>query len=159
MERNIIVETYLNLFILIIVSFMSFNRDTLTKEEREFLEYKGRVSQEFIIKHLENGLDFHNAVITEAQESISSYHNWIHNNIKDEDKHKFEEFNKIQINYQGSDLTDYEKKIFDKLPDIGKWQCGNYSRMWRALEEADESLMEFVYNEVNYLSNPKIGTS
>jgi hypothetical protein len=31
--------------------------------------------------------------------------------------------------------------------------------MWRALEEADESLMEFVYNEVNYLSNPKIGTS
>ena len=52
-----------------------------------------------------------------------------------------------------------KKKIFDKLPDIGKWQCGNYSRMWRALEEADESLMEFVHHEVNYLSNPEIGTS
>ena len=89
---------------------MSFNKDTLTKEEMKFVEYKSEVSQEHILKHLENGLDFHNAVITEAQESLTSYHNWILNNIKDEDKHKFEEFNTIQINYQGSDLTEYEKK-------------------------------------------------
>ena len=133
---------------------MSFTIDNLTEEETEFLNYRGEVTKEHIVKHLENGLDFDNAVITEAQESLTSYHNWVQNNIKDEDKHKFNEFDNIELTYHGENLTVYEKTLFDKLPNIGKWQCGNYSRMWRALEEAEECLMEFVYHEVNYLCNP-----
>jgi len=133
-----------------VVSDIHSSMDTLTKDELEFLDYKSGLSRERILKHLKH-LDFNNAVITEAQESLTSYHNWVGTNIKDEDKPKFEEFNKINLNYHGCDLSPYEKKIFDKLPDIGKWHCGTNSRMWRAIEEAEESLMEFVHNEVNYL--------
>jgi hypothetical protein len=130
---------------------MSFTIGNLTEEEKEFLNYKGEFSKEHIVKHLENGLDFDNAVITEAQESLTSYHNWVQNNIKDEDKHKLNEFDNIPLTYHGTDLNEFEKDIFNRLPNIGKWQWSNYSRIWRALEEADECLMEFVYHEANYL--------
>ena len=60
---------------------------------------------------------------------------------------------KLRIN------DEFEKDIFDRLPNIGKWQWSNYSRIWRALEEADECLMEFVYHEANYLCQPPDNTT
>ena len=125
--------------------------NSLTEDEKEFLEYKDEHSRGKIIKHVENGLHFDKAVIKEAGESLISYYEWIRNNIKDEDKYKLNDFDNIPLIYHGNDLNEFEKNIFDRLPNIGKWQWGNYSRIWRALEEADECLMEFVYHEVNYL--------
>jgi hypothetical protein len=127
----------------------------LTSDESEFLKYKSEPTRSRILKHIENGLNFDHAVITEAQESLTSYYDWVKNNIKDEDRNKFNEWSLDHVtNYTGDNLTPYEKSIFDKLPDIGKWQCGNYPRMWRAIEEADESLVEFIHNELNYLCQP-----
>ena len=60
-------------------------------------------------------------------------------------------FDNIPLTYHGNDLNEFEKNIFDRLPNIGKWQWSNYTRIWRGLEEADECLMEFVYHEANYL--------
>jgi len=126
----------------------------LTQSEKDFLEYRHETTRERIIKLLENGLSFDKAVIKEAGESLISYYDWIRNNIKDEDKHKLNDFDNIPLTYHGTDLNPFEKDIFDRLPNIGKWQWSNYSRIWRALEEADECLMEFVYHEANYLCQP-----
>ena len=128
--------------------------NSLTPDEKEFLEYKDEHSRSRIIKYVENGLPFEKAVIKEAGESLISYYEYIRNNIKDEDKHKLNEFDNIPLTYHGEDLNDFEKDIFERLPNIGKWQWSNYSRIWRALEEADECLMEFVYHEANYLCQP-----
>ena len=125
--------------------------DHLTQSEKDFLQYKDEHSRSRIIKYVENGLPFDKAVIKEAGESLISYYDWIRNNIRDIDKHKLNEFDNIPLTYHGEDLNDFEKDIFDRLPNIGKWQWSNYSRVWRALEEADECLMEFVYHEANYL--------
>ena len=125
--------------------------NSLTQSEKDFLQYKDENSRSRIIKYVENGLPFDKAVIKEAGESLISYYNWILNNIRDEDKHKLKDFDDIPLTYKGEDLDDFEKDIFDRLPNIGKWQWGNYSRVWRALEEADQCLMEFVHHEVNYL--------
>lgn len=125
--------------------------NSLIPDEKEFLEYKDEHSRSRIIKYIENGLPFEKAVIKEAGESLISYYEYIRNNIKDEDKHKLNEFDNIPLTYHGEDLNDFEKDIFERLPNIGKWQWSNYSRIWRALEEADECLMEFVYHEANYL--------
>ena len=123
----------------------------LTQSEKDFLQYKDEHSRSRIIKYVENDLPFDKAVIKEGGESLISYYNWILNNIRDIDKHKLNEFDNIPLTYKGEDLNDFEKDIFDRLPNIGKWQWSNYSRVWRALEEADECLMEFVYHEANYL--------
>jgi len=125
--------------------------NSLSQSEKDFLEYKDEHSRGRIVNHVENGLTFDKAVIKEAGESLISYYDWIRNNIKDEDKYKLNEFDDIPLTYKGEDLNPFEKDIFDRLPNIGKWQWSNYSRIWRALEEADQCLMEFVYNEVNYL--------
>lgn len=131
---------------------MEFNIETLDEQEKEFLKYKCEVTKEKIIKHIQNGLSFEDAVITEASESLVSYYNWVVDNAKDEDKDKVYDWNKGNTtSYTGEDLNEYQKKLFDTLPNIGKWQVGNYSRMWRALEEADECLMEFIHHELNYL--------
>ena len=136
---------------------MEFNIETLDEQEKEFLKYKCEVTKEKIIKHIQNGLSFEDAVITEASESLVSYYNWVVDNAKDEDKDKVYDWNKGNAtSYTGEDLNEYQKKLFDTLPNIGKWQVGNYSRMWRALEEADECLMEFIHHELNYLCNPNI---
>ena len=84
-------------------------------------------------------------------ENLINHYEYIRNNLKDIDKHKLNEFDNIPLTYHGTDLNEFEKDIFDRLPNIGKWQWSNYSRIWRALEEADECLMEFVYHEANYL--------
>ena len=133
--------------------------NSLTEDEKEFLEYRPETTRERIIKLLDNGLPFDKAVIKEAGESLISYYEWIRNNIKDEDKHKLNDFDNIPLTYHGTDLNEFEKNIFDRLPNIGKWQWGNYSRIWRALEEADECLMEFVYHEANYLCQPPDNTT
>ena len=125
--------------------------NSLTQSEKDFLEYKDEHSRSRIIKYVENGLSFDKAVIKEAGEGLISYYDWIRNNIKDEDKHKLNEFDDISLTYHGNDLNPFEKDIFNRLPNIGKWQWGNYSRVWRALEEADQCLMEFVHHEINYL--------
>jgi len=132
--------------------------NSLTQSEKYFLEYRHETTRERIIKLLENGLPFDKAVIKEAGESLISYYDWIRNNIKDEDKHKLNDFDNIPLTYHGNDLNPFEKDIFDRLPNIGKWQWSNYSRTWRALEEADECLMEFVYHEANYLCQPPDNT-
>ncbi len=133
--------------------------NSLTDSEKDFLEYKDEYSRGRIIKYLENGLPFEKSVIKEAGESLISYYNWILNNIRDEDKHKLNEFDNIPLTYHGEDLNDFEKDIFDRLPNIGKWQWSNYSRIWRSLEEADECLMEFVHHEINYLCQAPINNS
>jgi len=133
--------------------------NSLTQSEKDFLEYRHETTRERIIKLLENGLSFDKAVIKEAGESLISYYNWIRNNIKDEDKHKLNDFDNIPLTYHGTDLNPFEKDIFDRLPNIGKWQWSNYTRVWRALEEADECLMEFVYHEANYLCQPPINNT
>ena len=124
----------------------------LTSDESEFLNYKGEHAKPIILNHMKSGLNFSDAVITEAQESLTSYYNWVKNNIKDEDRNRFNEWSLDHVtNYTGDNLTEYEKSLFDKLPDVGKWQVGNYGRMWRALEEAEECLIEFIHHEANYL--------
>lgn len=134
---------------------MSFNLNNLSESERNFLQYKNEISRREIMKYLENGLSFSEAIITEGQESICSYYNWVKNNVKDEDKYKIDNWdNEYSTNYTGQDLNEYEKKIFDKLPNIGKWQVSNYSRMWRGLDEAEECIYEFIYHELNYLWIP-----
>ena len=129
--------------------------DNLTEAELNFYNNKGEVSKEEILKHLNNGLSFSDAVVTEASESLVSYYNWVMNNAKDEDKYKVKDWDiRHETNYTGGDLTDYEKTLFETLPNVGKWQVGNYSQMWRGLEEADECLVEFIHHELDYLSNP-----
>ena len=133
---------------------MSFNIDDLTPDELDFYNRKNPVSKNEILKHLNNGKSFSDAVVTEASESLVSYYNWIKDNVKDEDKYKVTDYYNIhRTNYRGDDLTQYEKELFDTLPNIGKWQVGNYSRMWRGLEEADECLIEFIYHELDYLNS------
>ena len=133
---------------------MSFNIDDLTPDELDFYNRKNPVSKREILKHLNNGKSFSDAVVTEASESLVSYYNWIKDNVKDEDKYKVTDYDNIHMtNYRGDDLTQYEKELFDTLPNVGKWQVGNYSRMWRGLEEADECLMEFIYHELDYLNS------
>lgn len=133
--------------------------NSLTQDEKEFLEYRHETTRGRIFKLLENGLSFDKAVIKEAGESLISYYDWIRNNIRDIDKHKLNEFDNIPLTYQGADLNEFEKNIFDRLPNIGKWQWSNYSRVWRALEEAEQCIMEFVYHEVNYLCQPPNNTT
>ena len=129
--------------------------DNLTEDELYFYNNKGEVSKEEILKHLNNGLSFSDAVVTEASESLVSYYNWVMNNAKDEDKYKVKDWDiRHETNYTGGNLTEYEKTLFETLPNVGKWQVGNYSRMWRGLEEADECLVEFIHHELDYLSNP-----
>ncbi len=129
--------------------------DNLTEAELNFYNNKGEVSKEEILKHLNNGLSFSDAVVTEASESLVSYYNWVMNNAKDEDKYKVKDWDiRHETNYTGGNLTEYEKTLFETLPNVGKWQVGNYSRMWRGLEEADECLVEFIHHELDYLSNP-----
>ena len=129
--------------------------DNLTDEECSFFISKGEVDQQKIMEHFNTGKSFHDSVLTVAQESLVSYYEWVKNNVTDEDKYKVDDWdNHHQTNYEGENLTEYEKQLFDKLPNVGKWQVGNYSRMWRALEEAEECLMEFVYHELDYLNNP-----
>jgi len=125
--------------------------DNLSQSEKDFLEFKHETTKNRILNYLETGLTFDKAVIKEAGESLISYYEYIRNNLKDIDKHKLNEFDNIPLTYHGTDLNEFEKDIFDRLPNIGKWQWSNYSRIWRALEEADECLMEFVYHEANYL--------
>jgi len=128
--------------------------DNLTEAELNFYNNKGEVSKEEILKHLNNGLSFSDAVVTEASESLVSYYNWVMNNAKDEDKYKVKDWDiRHETNYTGGNLTEYEKTLFETLPNVGKWQVGNYSRMWRGLEEADECLVEFIHHELDYLSN------
>ena len=129
--------------------------DNLTEAELNFYNNKGGVSKEEILKHLNNGLSFSDAVVTEASESLVSYYNWVMNNAKDEDKYKVKDWDiRHETNYTGGNLTEYEKTLFETLPNVGKWQVGNYSQMWRGLEEADECLVEFIHHELDYLSNP-----
>ena len=131
------------------------NMDNLTEAELNYYNNKGEVSKEEILKHLNNGLSFSDAVVTEASESLVSYYNWVMNNAKDEDKYKVKDWDiRHETNYTGGNLTEYEKTLFETLPNVGKWQVGNYSRMWRGLEEADECLVEFIHHELDYLSNP-----
>ena len=131
--------------------------DNLTEDELDFYNNKGEVTKEKILKHLNNGLSFSDAVVTEASESLVSYYNWLMNNAKDEDKYKVKDWDiRHETNYTGGDLTDYEKTLFETLPNVGKWQVGNYSRMWRGLEEADDCLVEFIHHELDYLCNPNI---
>ncbi len=125
--------------------------DNLSQSEKDFLEFKHETTKNRILNYLETGLTFDKAVIKEAGESLISYYEYIRNNLKDIDKHKLNEFDNIPLTYHGTDLNEFEKDIFNRLPNIGKWQWSNYSRIWRALEEADECLMEFVYHEANYL--------
>lgn len=133
---------------------MSFNIDDLTPDELDFYNRKNPVSKRDILKHLNNGKSFSDAVVTEASESLVSYYNWIKDNVKDEDKYKVTDYDNIhRTNYRGDNLTQYEKELFDTLPNIGKWQVENYGRMWRGLEEADECLMEFIYHELDYLNS------
>ena len=129
--------------------------DNLTDEECSFFTSKGEVDQQKIMEHFNTGKSFHDSVLTAAQESLVSYYEWVKNNVKDEDKCSVDDWdNHHQTNYEGENLTEYEKQLFDKLPNVGKWQVGNYCRMWRALEEAEQCLMEFVYHELDYLNNP-----
>ena len=125
--------------------------DNLSQSEKDFLEFKQETTKNRILNYLETGLTFDKAVIKEAGESLISDYEYIRNNLKDIDKHKLNEFDNIPLTYHGTDLNEFEKDIFNRLPNIGKWQWSNYSRIWRALEEADECLMEFVYHEANYL--------
>jgi len=131
--------------------------DNLTEDELDFYNNKGEVTKEKILKHLNNGLSFDDAIVTEASESLVSYYNWVMNNAKDTDKYKVKDWDiRHETNYTGGNLTEYEKTLFETLPNVGKWQVGNYSRMWRGLEEADECLVEFIHHELNYLCNPNI---
>ena len=132
---------------------MSFNIDDLTPDELYFYNLKNENTKRGILKHLNDGKSFSDAVVTEASESLISYYNWIKDNIKNEDKYKIIDFeNRHRTDYNGDNLTEYEKELFDTLPNVGKCQVGNYSRMWRGLEEAYECLMEFTHHELDYLN-------
>ena len=131
---------------------MSFNINNLTPDELNFYNLKNENTKNRILKHLNDGKSFSDSVVTEASESLVSYYNWIKNNVKDIDKYKITDFDdSYKTEYNGDNLTEYEKELFDTLPNVGKWQVGNYSRMWRGLEEADLCLMEFIHNELDYL--------
>ena len=133
---------------------MSFDLNSLTEDQQSFYNHKQPISQRGILKYLNNGLTFENAIVSEATDSLVSYYTWVKNNIKDTDKYKLDNWDDLhQTNYTGGNLTEYQKRLFDTLPNVGKWQVGNYSRMWRGLQEAEECLMEFVYHEVDYLVN------
>ena len=126
--------------------------DDLTPDELDFYNRKNPVSKEQILKHLNEGKSFNDAIVTEASESLVSYYNWIKNNVKDTDKYKIIEFDDLyKINYNEDNLTEYEKELFNNLPNVGKYQVGFYDQMWRGLQEADECLIEFVYHEIYYL--------
>jgi len=132
---------------------MSFNINNLTPEELYIYNLKNENTKREILKHLNDGKSFSDAVVTEASESLISYYNWIKDNVKNEDKYKMIDFeNRHRTDYNGDNLTQYEKELFNTLPNVGKWQVGNYSKMWRGLEEADECLMEFTYHELDYLN-------
>ena len=131
---------------------MSFNMDDLTPDELVFYNRKNAISKEQILKHLNEGKSFNDAIVTEASESLISYYNWIKDNVKNEDKYKIIEFDDLyKTNYNEDNLTEYEKELFNKLPNVGKFQVTGYNRMWRGLQEADECLVEFVYYELDYL--------
>ena len=133
---------------------MSFDLNTLPENELSFYNSKHPYAQNEILKHLNDGLCFDEAVIKEACESLVSYYDWVKNNIKDTDKYKLDDWDDLHYtNYTGDNLTEFQKQLFDTLPNVGKWQVGNYSRMWRGLQEAEECLMEFVYHEVDYLNH------
>ena len=133
---------------------MSFDLNTLPENELSFYNSKHPYAQNEILKHLNDGLSFDEAVIKEACESLVSYYGWVKNNIKDTDKYKLDDWDDLHYtNYTGDNLSEFQKQLFDTLPNVGKWQVGNYSRMWRGLQEAEECLMEFVYHEVDYLNH------
>lgn len=133
---------------------MNFDLSILPDDQLEFYNHKHPMSQREILKYLNNGLSFENAVASEATDSLVSYYNWVKNNIKDTDKYKLDEWDEAhKTGYTGEGLNDCQKQLFDTLPNVGKWQVSNYSRMWRALQEAEECLAEFVYHEVDYLVN------
>ena len=89
---------------------MSFNIDDLTPDELDFYNRKNPVSKREILKHLNNGKSFSDAVVTEASESLISYYNWIKDNVKNEDKYKMIDFeNRHRTDYNGDNLTQYEK--------------------------------------------------
>tara|TARA_R110002074_G_scaffold161974_1_gene320426 strand:- start:1674 stop:2084 length:411 start_codon:yes stop_codon:yes gene_type:complete len=134
---------------------MTFNLDNLSSEESTFYNGQLEFNRRDILQHLNTGLSFYHSVLTEKQESLTLYYEWIKNNVKDLDKYKVTDFdNRHRTNYTGGNLTQYEKNLFEKLPNVGKWQVGNYSRMLRGLQEAHESLYEFMFQELNYLSQP-----
>ena len=133
---------------------MSFDLNTLPEDQLRFYNSKHPYAQNEILKHLNDGLPFDKAVTKEACESLVSYYDWVKNNIKDTDKYKLDDWDDLHhTNYTGDNLTEFQKQLFDTLPNVGKWQVGNYSRMWRGLQEAEECLMEFVYHEVDYLNH------
>lgn len=133
---------------------MSFDLNTLPENELSFYNSKHPYAQNEILKHLNDGLSFDEAVIKEACESLVSYYDWVKNNIKDTDKYKLDDWDDLHYtNYTGDNLSEFQKQLFDTLPNVGKWQVGNYSRMWRGLQEAEECLMEFVHHEVDYLNH------
>ena len=133
---------------------MSFDLNTLPEDQLSFYNHKHPYAQNEILKHLNDGLPFDKAVTKEACESLVSYYDWVKNNIKDTDKYKLDDWDELHhTNYTGEDLTEFQKHLFDTLPNVGKWQVGNYSRMWRGLQEAEECLMEFVHHEVDYLNH------
>ena len=71
------------------------------------------------MKHLNDGKSFSDAVVTEASESLVSYYNWIKNNVKDTDKYKITDFDdSYKTEYNGDNLTEYEKELFDTLPNV-----------------------------------------
>lgn len=136
------------------IVIMSFDLTSLTEDQLEFYNQKHPISQQGIVNHMNDGLTFDQAVATEATDSLISYYGWIRNNIKDTDKYKIHQMDMdYETDYGGMGLTDYEKNLFDKLPNIGKYLVGTYGRVWRGLQEAEECLMEFVYHEVDYLIN------
>ena len=137
-----------------LIVIMSFDLTSLTEDQLEFYNQKHPISQQDIVNHMNDGLSFDQAVATEATDSLISYYGWIRNNIKDTDKYKIHQMDMdYETDYGGMGLTDYEKNLFDKLPNIGKYLVGTYGRVWRGLQEAEECLMEFVYHEVDYLIN------
>ena len=126
--------------------------DDLTPDELDFYNRKNAISKEEILKHLNEGKSFNDAIVTEASESLVSYYNWIKNNVKDTDKYKVIEFDDLyKTNYNEDNLTEYEKELFNNLPNVGKFQVGCYNQMWRGLQEADECLVEFIYYQLEYL--------
>ena len=111
---------------------MSFDLNTLPEDQMRFYNGKHPYAQNEILKHLNDGLPFDKAVTKEACESLVSYYDWVKNNIKDTDKYKLDDWDDLHhTNYTGDNLTEFQKQLFDTLPNVGKWQVGNYSRMWR----------------------------
>jgi hypothetical protein len=89
---------------------MSFNINDLTSDELYFYNLKNENTKSEILKHLNDGKSFSDAVVTEASESLISYYNWIKDNVKNEDKYKMIDFeNRHRTDYNGDNLTQYEK--------------------------------------------------